>query len=101
MLVMEESLVKVAIPLAGPDAWDRETVWAAPLGDDLYEIRDVAWLAEGVHNKVVVRCRRGPEGGLQVVEVVTPSGHNTLHLIVTPEATDGVRETTLAALERR
>jgi hypothetical protein len=32
MLLVEESLDKVEIPLAGVEGWESETVWAAPLG---------------------------------------------------------------------
>jgi hypothetical protein len=97
---MGDGLVKIAIPLRGP-RWTVETVWAEPLGGDRYRIQNIPWLADGFHNRDIVRCKPAEgESMPEVVEVVEPSGHDTLHLVFTQRASNELRNEVLERMER-
>jgi Domain of unknown function (DUF4265) len=78
----KEQLVKIVI-----DAYDEtfgvggEGLWAKPLGDDLYEIRNTPWHTFEVNWGDVVRAIPEKEDQKpKIVEVVRQSGHRTLHI---------------------
>ena len=52
-----------------------ETMWAEPLGDDLFKVNNVPFFAYGISNGDVVRCKER-----EVIEVVRPSGNRTLRV---------------------
>jgi len=101
MAMNEKGLVKIQITLDGDSDWKSETVWAEPLGDDLYELWNMLWLAHDLHLRDVVRCKCEPGQLPEFVEVVDRSGHDTLHLIFTERAPKEVREEALQMLEDR
>lgn len=69
---------------------DVETLWATPLGNDLYRLENSPWFAYGVSFRDVVRARPDYEGGFPVFEtVVEKSGNRTLRLLLDPPAEDG------------
>lgn len=75
----EDSLTKVHIDLPNHWATGGESLWALPLGDDLYEIRNSPFYAYGINwGDVVWAHSNDPELKPQVREVVTPSGNRTL-----------------------
>jgi Domain of unknown function (DUF4265) len=78
-----ELLEKILISL-GPDHWSgngAERLWAKPLADDLYEIRNTPWYAYDINWGDTVRCEGLSEAGLPViVEIVRDGGHHTLRL---------------------
>jgi Domain of unknown function (DUF4265) len=92
--------VKIRIPLSGSGPWTSETVWAEPRGDDLYEVWNMPWLADGVHLRDIVRCRSAEGEMPEFMEVVQPSGHDTLHIVFTEAASTELREDTLRFLEQ-
>jgi len=58
-----------------------ESVWAKPLGNDLYEIRNTPWHTCDVNWGDIVRAvSENEDQWAEFIEVVRPSGHRTLHI---------------------
>ena len=79
-----ESLVKVTFLLDKADWHDHatETMWAEPMGDERFGLRNVPFYAYGAsYGDVVLAVPDG--GGLTVREVVERSGHSTYRVFVT------------------
>jgi hypothetical protein len=93
-----EGLVKIAVPIAKEDHLEAETVWAEPLDDGLYRIRNLLWFAEDLHADDIVRCEERPGELPRAIEIVERSGHDTLRLIFTGAASDELRAEVLARL---
>jgi hypothetical protein len=93
-----ERLVKVRVDLAagarpGPPPTEggpaAESLWAEPLGGDLYRLRNVPALAFDLHFHDVVRAVAARPGELPtIVARVSPSGHRTLRVLFAEQATD-------------
>jgi len=76
-----DSLTKVHIDLPNHWATDGESLWALPLGNDLYEIRNSPFYAYGLNWGDVVRATTDNLTlKLEVRSVVTPSGNKTLRV---------------------
>jgi Domain of unknown function (DUF4265) len=81
----EGDLVKVTVDLKG-DVYGVETLWAAPLGNGRYQLRNVPFLAYGFSEDDVVN--QADNGGrLMVVGVAQRSGHSTYRVFL-PQSTD-------------
>jgi tricorn protease-like protein len=82
-----EQLVKVVIDLPEPDLGvTGERVWAAPLGDDLYEIRNSPWHSLLINWGDVVRAKAEADTQWPIfIEVVRRSGHRTMHVYFSEE----------------
>lgn len=80
----DDELVKVHFELAEPDMGVAgESLWAAPLGDDLYELRNSPWHARTVNWLDVVMARpETEEEWPEFVRVHKRSGHRTIHLFI-------------------
>jgi hypothetical protein len=77
-----------------------ERLWAKPLGDDLYEIRNTPWYAYDLNWGDTVRCEGLSEAELPiVVEIVEPGGHQTLRLFF-EDIPEVERESVLDQLNR-
>lgn len=77
----DEPLEKIYVDLPGHWQYEGEAMWAKPLGDDLFELRNVPFGAYGLNFGDVVRARSSsPELKPQVEAVVKASGHRTLRL---------------------
>jgi hypothetical protein len=64
---------------------DIETLWAFPLGNDLYRLDSSPWYAYGVSWKDVIEARpREPGDFPELVRVVEKSGHRTIRVILKP-----------------
>jgi hypothetical protein len=62
-----------------------ESLWARPVGEGLFKIDNIPFFATGVAVDDVVAAI--PDGGvLQYKDVVQPSGHSTLRIIVYEES---------------
>jgi hypothetical protein len=74
-----DDLVKILIDTSAVGPFACETLWARPLGDDLYELANSPVLADDMHLRDVVRAVEPcPDMFPQVVEVVHRSGHKTV-----------------------
>ena len=93
-------LVKIHVEL--PHHWgtDRETFWAEPVGEDLYQLRNVPFFAYGLNFLDVVRAAPGAtDSELRIISLDRPSGHQTLRVIFTPETEAPLQEEVLSPLD--
>ena len=77
----EEGLEKIHIDLPNHWAIGGESMWAEPLGDNLYQIENVPFYAYGLNFHDIVRAipesaDRQPE----ILEVIKPGGHRTFRV---------------------
>src|SRR5262245_57581498 len=77
----EEMLVKVRIELSAAENISGERFWAKPLGDGLYELRNTPFFANDLNWGDIVRCDEPPDEVPVIVEVVQPSGHQTVWVL--------------------
>ncbi len=78
----KEELVKIVLEV-NDDTFgvSGESVWALPIGDDLYEIRNTPWHTCAVSWGDIVRAISEAESQKpKFVELVKPGGHRTLHV---------------------
>ncbi|MEM9907888.1 MAG: DUF4265 domain-containing protein [Cyanobacteria bacterium P01_D01_bin.44] len=77
-----EDLVKLHIDLPNHWAIGGESLWAAPLGSDLYRIENVPFFAYGLNYLDIVHATPDSEDlKPEIRRVVTPSGHRTYRVI--------------------
>jgi len=81
MVEEEQSLTKVHIDLPNHWAIDGESLWALPLGEDLYEIRNTPFHAYAINWGDIVRAPVDSDQIPQVQEVVKRSGHETFRVL--------------------
>lgn len=95
--------VKVAyeIPPTDEEKGFTETVWAKPLGGELYQLENVLAFAEHLNLHDVVQCRETKNGLPVIAEVVRRSGNKTLRVIFREEASDDSCIDVLIELRRR
>jgi hypothetical protein len=96
----EESLTKVYIDLPQHWATGGESMWALPLGGDLYEIRNTPFYAYGINWGDIVRAdSNDPKLKPEVREVVAPSGNKTLRVFLNKELSQTDQDAMLSALQ--
>jgi hypothetical protein len=96
----EASLTKVHIDLPNHWATGGESMWALPLGDDLYEIRNAPFYAYGLNWGDIVRAHLDdPELKPEVQEVVKRSGNKTLRVFFNQELSEEAQESVLSSLQ--
>lgn len=81
----KQGLVKVTIDL-GNDVYAVESLWAEPLGNRLYRLRNVPILAYGYSEDDVVNATE-IDGSLVVGGIADRSGHSTYRIFL-PQPTD-------------
>jgi hypothetical protein len=93
-----EDLVKVILDVSDDTfGISGERVWASPLGNDLYEIRNTPWHTCDVNWGDVVRAVTANDNEWpKFVEVVRRGGHRTLHLFFYETADHAFRATVLS-----
>jgi len=78
-----------------------ERVWALPLGDNLYEIRNTPWHTCDVNWGDIVRAvSDSPDHWPTMQEIVRRSGHRSLHIIFFKETTDIEKQDVLSRLKQ-
>jgi hypothetical protein len=78
-----------------------EYIWARPLGDDLYELQNVPFLAYGLnHHDVVKATAEAPGLAPEIRRVVVPSGHRTVRIFFARRLSRGRRLGLLQRLVR-
>lgn len=93
----KEELEKIHIDLPNHWAIGGESLWATPLGNNLYRIENVPFFAYGLNFlDVVLATADTDELNPEIREVVTPSGHRTFRIIF---STDVEREKQVELLE--
>lgn len=96
----EESLTKVYIDLPHHWATSGESMWALPLGADLYEIRNTPFYAYGINWGDIVRAdNNDPTLKPEVREVVAPSGNKTLRVFLNKELGQAEQDAVLSSLQ--
>lgn len=79
-------LEKIHIDLPNHWAIGGESLWATPLGNDLYRIENVPFFAYGLNFlDVVLATADADEFKPEIRTVVTPSGHRTYRIIFKKE----------------
>jgi hypothetical protein len=80
----EEELVKIVVDFSDPDSSvGSEGLWALPLGNDLYEIRNSPWHARNLNWGDWVKAIAPDDTKKPVfVSVVKRSGHRTINLLL-------------------
>lgn len=78
-----EGFTKILFRVPADDGTDDvETLWAKPMGDDLYELANLPFFAYGVSWQDTVFAPVDPAEDMPCVErVVSKSGHRTVRLI--------------------
>lgn len=77
----QERLIKIYIDLPENETVGGEAVWAKPIGNDLYEIRNSPWHAYDIHfGDVVKALSLGQDKKPIFSEVIKRSGHKTLRI---------------------
>ena len=74
-------LAKVVFALADDAPSATESLWAKPLGEDLFELDNTPWYVRGYALGDVVRCEAEGEL-LRAIELVQPSGNLTVRVFV-------------------
>ncbi len=94
------SLVKLHIAL--PNHWwhKGESLWAKPLGNDLYRVENVPFCAYGLNYGDTVRAvSSAPELKPAVLSVIQRSGHQTLRFSFCDRLSRDQQAPTIAAIE--
>jgi hypothetical protein len=96
----EDSLTKVHIDLPNHWATGGESIWALPLGDDLYEIRNSPFYAYDINWGDIVRVDSDdPKLKPEVREVVKRSGNRTLRVFFNEELSEEEQDSILSSLQ--
>lgn len=84
----EEGLEKIHIDLPNHWAIGGESMWAEPLGNDLYKIENIPFYAYGLNFQDIVRATSdSDELKPEIRELIKPSGHRTFRLFFKKEVT--------------
>jgi hypothetical protein len=100
-----DELVKVRVEAPSGSPWsgwvESESLWARPLGGELYEIQITSFHAPDLHFLDVVRAIPEAPGEMpKVVTVTQRGGHRTLRVLFDPTIADEDRRAMLHSLNR-
>lgn len=97
----DENLVKLHIDLPNHWAIGGESMWATPLGNDLYRIENVPFFAYGLNFLDIVLAKSESEDLIpEICSVVTPSGHRTYRIMFDKKLNRDKQVELLASLEQ-
>jgi len=83
-----EGLVKVTFDLPEKEgALATESLWAEPIGDNLYRLRNVPFYLRGFSEQDTVRAEEH-EGRLAVTDIVERGGHSTYRIFLPEQTTE-------------
>jgi hypothetical protein len=68
-----------------------ETLWADPVGPDLFRLDNSPFWAYNVSWKDIVEAHADPDGQLRMTRVVEKSGHRTVRIMFEPEEAESPR----------
>ncbi len=97
----QEDLEKIYVGLPNHWAVSGESMWAKPLGNNLFEIRNAPFYAYGLNWGDVVRAESA-ESNLkpEVLEVLKPSGNKTLRIYFAEKIDENAQTTYLKTLKQ-
>jgi uncharacterized protein DUF4265 len=96
---LEHVLLNVNDDMYGGVATER--VWAKPLGNDLYEIRNTPWhTCEVGWGDVVLAKSDAPDHWPTMIKVVRSGGHRTLHIYFQKPSDEEKRDSVLRELKK-
>jgi hypothetical protein len=79
-----KSLVKLHVDLPNHWAVGGESMWAKPLGENLYQIKNIPFFAYGLnYDDIVKAIAENSDLNPEIIEVVETSGHQTFRIIFT------------------
>ena len=97
----DPKLTQIYVDLPHHQGADGEAIWALPLGDDTFELRNVPFYAYGLNFRDVVHAvAPGADKPPEIVSVVKRSGHATLRVFLDDAAPADARASLFAAFER-
>jgi len=79
----EDARVQVRVDLPNHPLTESETLWARPLEDGRFEVRNVPFYAYGLNFLDLVKAREDGEGPWRITRISEPSGHRTIRLFLT------------------
>ena len=79
----EDARVQVRVDLPNHPLAETEILWARPLEDGRFEVRNVPFYAYGLNFLDIVKAREEGEGPLRITRISEPSGHRTIRLFLT------------------
>lgn len=91
---------RVHIDLPNHWAVRGETLWATPLGNDLYQIENIPCYAYGLNFHDVVRAKPDPDGILEAFELVELSGHRTFRIFFRKNISEEIQDEVLSLLKQ-
>jgi hypothetical protein len=95
-----DDLIKIHVDLSDQGE-SGEAMWAKPLGDDCYELRNSPFYAYTLNFLDIVRAKApSPNLKPEFVEIVRRSGHRTVWVTFTDEAPAAARQTRLELLNK-
>jgi hypothetical protein len=96
----EEGLIKIHIDLPNHWAVGGESMWAEPLGNNLYKIENVPFYAYGLNFRDIVRATSDADDLIsEIRELVETSGHRTFRLFFKKEVTSEQQEEILNSFQ--
>jgi hypothetical protein len=97
----KEELIKVLVELPNHWATSGESMWARPVGNDLYELENSAFYAYDLNYRdVVCAVADDPRHKPIVRRVERRSGHRTLRVLFLKQVSDPQRTLLLKGLDR-
>ena len=98
----DAGLVKIQVELPANSPVRTESMWAEPLGGDLYRVRNSPFLAYDLNFHDVVRAfAELPDQLPMIREVVERSGHKTLRAVFKDDQPESAVEEILRGLNKR
>ena len=94
-------LVKLHVPLPNHWATGGEALWARDLGGDRYQIDNVPFHIYGLNYRDIVRAvSPAPDERPRILEVLVPSGHQTIRVLFPEKTPEAERVPFLTSLKR-
>ncbi len=95
----EEGLEKIHIDLPNHWAIGGESMWATPLGNDLFKVENIPFYAYGLNFHDIVRATPDSEGQIpEIRALVEPSGHRPFRVFFQKNISRGKQEEILDLL---
>ena len=96
----EDNMVKVYVDLPNHWAVGGESLWATPLGKDLYRLENVPFYAYGLHfHDVVLATANDEDLKPEIQQVAEASGHQTFRILFREGLDRQEQESILDSLE--